>query len=53
MHTYLTYAYEIFITHLPKYCVISWDILTDLNDLFHADYYGDNHAINEDIVGAL
>ena len=27
--------------------------MTDLNDLFHADYYRDNHAINKDIVGAL
>ena len=27
--------------------------MTDLNGLFHADYYGDNHAINEDIECAL
>ena len=27
--------------------------MTDLNDLVHIDYYGDNHAIDEDIVGAL
>ena len=27
--------------------------MTDLNDLFYAEYYGDNHAINEDIVFAL
>ena len=53
MHGYLPYACEIFIIHLSQSCVISWDILTDLNDLFHVDYYGDNHAINENIVGAL
>ena len=23
--------------------------LTDLNDLFYTEYYGDNHAINEDL----
>ena len=27
--------------------------MTDLNDLFYAYYYGRNHAINEDIDGAL
>ena len=27
--------------------------MTDLNNLFHADYYRDNHAIDKDIVGAL
>ena len=50
MHGYLPYACEIFIIHLPKSCVISWDILTDLNDLFCEDYYGDIHVINEDIL---
>ena len=27
--------------------------MTDLNDLFYAEYYGDIHAINEDIYCAL
>ena len=27
--------------------------MTNLNDLFCANYYGDNHAINEDIECAL